>query len=112
MPESNRFGFNKTLQNQRIAGFSPRGASMTEIVPSPYRHRAGYPGNVPLSPALYREYKAWDSILKRLRAKPPKLHWGVGHFGNHQAPLLRRKPISGVRLPSFLISRYTANSFS
>ena len=52
-----------------------------------YDKKFGYPGTIPLSPWLYREYKAWDYIAKEMRKVYPKLHLGMGHFGNNQAPL-------------------------
>lgn len=52
-----------------------------------YDNQLGYLGTLPLSPYLYREYKAWDDILQAIRQNCPGFVHVAFHFGNNQIPL-------------------------
>ena len=73
------------LIRHQLSGVYPDQAAIA--VDPAFDQALGYPGALPLSPSLYREYRAWDRILRELRAMRPDLQWGLGHFGNNQAPL-------------------------
>ncbi len=52
-----------------------------------YDQSLGYPGRLPLSPHIYKEFKGWQRIVDTLRKDNPDLAWGNAHLGNAQAPL-------------------------